>query len=127
MNDGELGWPIWIGVVTEGLEATRDFYRDTLGLAELESGPERAKLDGGSGRMIEVVQATSDPESGAPGYQLGFEVDDVEAVRRRLVDAGVDALTEVQGGERSGSYWCYFRDPDGNVFQVTQEIHGGDD
>ena len=38
MGAAELKWPNWIGVVAEDLEAQRRFYRDVLGLRELDAG-----------------------------------------------------------------------------------------
>gem|GEM_PF-1789358 len=35
----KMGWPCWVGVVTEDLEVQRRFYRDMLGLVELAAGP----------------------------------------------------------------------------------------
>ncbi len=32
MGDVKLGWPVWIGVITDDLEGQRRFYRDVLGL-----------------------------------------------------------------------------------------------
>jgi catechol 2,3-dioxygenase-like lactoylglutathione lyase family enzyme len=43
-----LGWPSWVGVVADDLEAQRRFYCDVLGLREIEAGPDwvQGDLDG---------------------------------------------------------------------------------
>jgi catechol 2,3-dioxygenase-like lactoylglutathione lyase family enzyme len=52
--------------------------------------------------------------------QLGFEVNDIELARSELLAAGVEALTGIEGDEDTGSRWAYFRDPEGNVFEIAQ-------
>ncbi len=53
----------------------------------------------------------------APGTSSGaaFEVDDIRAVRQRLIDAGAEA-TEVY--EFPPCYTCFVKDPDGNRFSI---------
>lgn len=55
-------------------------------------------------------------------YQTGFAVDEILAARDRLVGQGVEAITQIEGGPASGGYWCYFRDPERNVFEISQRI-----
>jgi len=43
----KMGWPCWVGVVTEDLEVQRRFYRDMLGLVELAAGPGWIQFDFG--------------------------------------------------------------------------------
>jgi hypothetical protein len=31
-------------------------------------------------------------------------------------------MTDVEGGPEHGGYWCYFRDPEGNVFEISQLV-----
>jgi hypothetical protein len=35
---------------------------------------------------------------------------------------GVTAITEIEGGPESGGYWCYLRDPVGNVFEISKRV-----
>jgi hypothetical protein len=39
-----------------------------------------------------------------------------------LLARGVKQVTEIEGGPGSGQYWCYFQDPEGNVFEVAQQL-----
>jgi len=39
-----------------------------------------------------------------------------------LVDQGAEPPTEILGDPESTNYWAYFRDPDGNVFEITERI-----
>jgi hypothetical protein len=49
---------------------------------------------------------------------VGFAVEDIEIVRDELIRRGVVPITGIVAG--SDSSWAYFRDPEGNVFEVTQ-------
>jgi catechol-2,3-dioxygenase len=114
-----LGWPTWIGVVAEDLEAQRRFYRDTLALKETEAGDGWVQFDLG-GRMLEVIGRTSDPQYESHRYQVGFSVENIRGAREELIEAGVEALTGIEGGSDTENLWCYFRDPEGNVFEITE-------
>jgi catechol 2,3-dioxygenase-like lactoylglutathione lyase family enzyme len=120
---GKLGWPTWIGVVAEDLNAQRRFYRDTLGLTETGAGDGwvHFELEGG---LFEIVQRTSDVQYSAPRYQVGFTVADIELTAAELREAGVRQLTEIEGGAESPNRWCYFQDNEGNVFEITQWVMG---
>jgi catechol 2,3-dioxygenase-like lactoylglutathione lyase family enzyme len=69
------------------------------------------------------------PEPGAPvpfekiGYnKFAFEVSDIDADYKRLVESGVQFLSEpVQTDE---STEVYARDPDGNLFSLIQPAPG---
>lgn len=122
MRRTRLEWPTWIGVVAKNLEVQRRFYREILGFQETEAGDGWVQFDV-SGHMFEVIQLTDDEEYNAARYQVGFTVDDIEAARAELIAACVEPLTEVEGGPESRNRWCYFRDPEGRVFEVTQWTH----
>ncbi|HZB78518.1 MAG TPA: VOC family protein [Actinomycetota bacterium] len=55
-------------------------------------------------------------------FQPGFAVGDIHAARARVIEHRAEAITEIEGGPRSGGYWCYFRDPEGNVFELSQRL-----
>jgi predicted enzyme related to lactoylglutathione lyase len=112
-------WPTWIGVVAEDMERQARFYRDVLGLAETDAGDDwvQFELDGGT---FEILQRSALPQYDARRVQVGFTVDDIVAARAQLIRAGVEAISDIEGGEDSRSRWCYFRDPEGNTFEITQ-------
>jgi catechol 2,3-dioxygenase-like lactoylglutathione lyase family enzyme len=114
-----LHWPTWIGVVADDLEAQRRFYRDVLGLRELESGDDWLQFDL-DGKVFELVERSELPQYDERRYQVGFTVDDIRAARAELVGRGVEAISEIEGDPDGGAAWCYFRDPEGNVFELTQ-------
>lgn len=124
MGELDLGWPIWIGVVVEDLERERRFYRDVLGLHETEGGGDWVQFDMGWPNVLELIQRSDAPEYRRAGYAVGFVVPDIEAARQELLDRGVEPVTEIEGGPDSLGYWCYFRDGEGHLFEITQRVGG---
>jgi catechol 2,3-dioxygenase-like lactoylglutathione lyase family enzyme len=122
MGEIELGWPVWIGVVTDDLEAQQRFYRDVLGLRELEAGDDWVQFDLGERRKLELLARSDLPQYDQPRVQVGFAVTDIRAAAAELQARGVERISEIEGGPDSGQYWCYFRDPEGNVFELAQRL-----
>jgi catechol 2,3-dioxygenase-like lactoylglutathione lyase family enzyme len=113
-----LNWPAWIGVVCDDLEGQRRFYRDTLGLRELRAGDGFVWFDF-EGRTLELLAKSERPQYDERRVCFGFEVADIHAARAELVARGVEAVTDIEGGPDVG-YWAYFRDNDGNLFEIVQ-------
>jgi catechol 2,3-dioxygenase-like lactoylglutathione lyase family enzyme len=112
-----LGWPAWIGIVCDELPAQRRFYRDVLGLAErgVFEGSVGFDLDG---NLLELFARSNLPQYAQRGVAFGFLVEDVRAARRVLLERGVTPVSDVDGA--SGDYWAYFRDAEGNLFEIVQ-------
>ena len=117
-----LGWPCWVGVVAEDLDTQRRFYRDVLGLAELAAGAGWVQFDFGDAGVLELVQRSGEPQYGQARYQVGYAVADIESARHQLVVSGVPQVTEIEGEAAAGGRWCYFRDAEGNVFEIKERI-----
>ena len=114
-----LEWPTWIGIVCDDLEAQRAFYREVLAADEGEPGEGWIHFRFGN-RLLELIARDASPQYEHARYQVGFTVDDIESARRRLLDAGAQQVSDVEGEPGSPNRWCYFRDPEGNVFEITQ-------
>lgn len=117
MSQMKLGFPQWMGVVCADFEAQRRFYREVLALPEVDQGEDWVQFDMGSGATFEILAQSADPEYDQPRYQVGFVVDDIHAAREELLARGVEPVTDIKG---ANSYWAYFRDPEGNVFEITE-------
>jgi catechol 2,3-dioxygenase-like lactoylglutathione lyase family enzyme len=115
-----LGWPCWVGVVADDLDAQRRFYRDVLGLAELVAGPDWVQFDFGDSGVLELVQRSSEPQYDQARYQVGYAVADIESARDQLALSGVQQVTGIEGDAAAGGRWCYFRDAEGNVFEIKE-------
>lgn len=120
-----IKWPNWLGLVVDDLESQRRFYRDTLGLKELGSGDGWVQFDLGFPNLFELLQRSDEPQYDRRRFQPGFAVDDIRSARERLIERGVEPVTDIEGEPDSQGNWCYFRDPEGNVFELSQRL--GDD
>ena len=47
-------------------------------------------------------------------------VDDIRAARDELLAEGVELVTDIVRASEGEARWAYFRDPEGNVFEITQ-------
>jgi predicted enzyme related to lactoylglutathione lyase len=112
-----LRWPTWVGLVVDDLERQRQFWSELLGLPEAAAGSDYVQFEMGGGRIFELVQCSELPQYDGLRFQVGFAVEDIRKARAELLEAGVEPLTEIEG---EGSTWAYFRDPEGNVFEITQ-------
>src|SRR5207253_8703785 len=107
MGEVKLGWPVWIGVVSDDLEGQRRFYRDVLDLRELGAGDDWVQFDL-DGRMLELLARSEEPQYRQRRVQVGFAVDDIRAASRELEARGVVRIAGIEGGPESGQYWGYF-------------------
>lgn len=117
-----LGWPVWIGIVCEDLESQRRFYRDTLGLKELNAGEDWVWFDF-EGKLLELLAKAPLPQYDRKRISFGFEVDDIQVVREELLRRGVEPVTDIEGGPQSLQYWAYFKDGEGNLFEIVQRLN----
>ena len=109
----------FVGIPVRDLAGAADFYENTLGLPRSPNSGERwVEYD-----LENVTLALISPEAMGPGFlddfkpnpwPVAFRVDDVEAERARLLEAGVQFR-----GDVIDSGVCHiapFNDPDGNTF-----------
>jgi catechol 2,3-dioxygenase-like lactoylglutathione lyase family enzyme len=116
----KLEWPCWIGVVAENLAEQRRFYREVLGFTELALGSDWVHFDLGNGNLLELVQRSDNAQYERTRYQVGYAVDDILAARSELIARGVQPIAGVEGSTDGGGRWCYFRDPEGNIFEIKE-------
>ena len=121
-EQGLLKWPTWVGVVVDDLEAQRRFWGDLLGVPEDHSGTDFVAFDLGDDRSFELIERSAEPQYDRLRFQVGFDVENIEAAREELIRRGGEQITEIFPDEESP--WAYFRDPEGNVFEIKQR-HGG--
>jgi catechol 2,3-dioxygenase-like lactoylglutathione lyase family enzyme len=119
----------------QNLERAKAFYADKLGLTPAEERPGGVLYRCGGTRF--ALFASAGRPSGEH-TQMGWEVDDIEAVvdelRRRGVEfehvdvpglRTVDGIAEVQGNYPSvgtGERAAWFRDSEGNLLGIGQPI-----
>jgi len=111
-------------VYATDLEAARAFYRDMLGLREVEEGVFR--LDDGGVLLLFDPSESSRPGRVVPSHgptdatHLAFAVGEaeLEAWRERLAAHGVE-LEQEQEWQRGGARSLYVRDPAGNSVELV--------
>jgi catechol 2,3-dioxygenase-like lactoylglutathione lyase family enzyme len=143
--------PIWlshIALVSHDLDRLADFYENLLGhkpnrrtnkaagprfdeVADYDDVHIRAAWFDMSNMVLELWQFVNPvtPEPGAPipfekiGYnKFAFEVSDIQSDYKRLLESGVEFLSEpVQTDE---STEVFGRDPDGNLFSLIEPAPG---
>ena len=116
-----LGWPVWLGVVCEDLQAQRRFCRDVLALNELQSGDDFVMFDL-DGRLLELLAKAPQPQYDRRRVSFAFAVADSQSARVTLIERGVEPVTEIEGGPESMPYWAYSKDADGNLFELVQRL-----
>jgi predicted enzyme related to lactoylglutathione lyase len=113
MGELKLDWPVWIGVVTENLEAQRRFYREALGLRELEAGADWVQFDMGSRRLLELLAKSDLPQYSERRCQVGFAVDDIRATVEELLARGVKQVQRSRAAPDQASTGATSRTPRG--------------
>jgi lactoylglutathione lyase len=127
----DLEAPDYVVIVVDDLDRALDFYVGTLGLplghrsgpyAQLATGRTRIALYLRSA-MAETlgVGELGRPAPDAPGFEIGFKVDDVDAAYAELVDAGAEGVTRPTDrpwGQRT----AYLRDPDGHLVELAEQV-----
>jgi catechol 2,3-dioxygenase-like lactoylglutathione lyase family enzyme len=107
-----------MGVVVEDMERMAAFY-EALGIPRLDAGDGWIQLDL-DGRTFEILERSALPQYDARRFQVGFDVADIKVAREAVIAAGAQPISEIEGSPDSPNRWCYFRDPEGNVFEITQ-------
>jgi catechol-2,3-dioxygenase len=116
-NEERLNWPTWVGLVVEDLEAQRRYYRDVVGLREWRVGEGYVIFDVGS-KKFELLAQSTRPQYACKGFHVGFAVANLEAVRAELISRGIEPAGDIESD--AGSSWCYFKDPEGNLYQIAE-------
>jgi predicted enzyme related to lactoylglutathione lyase len=110
----------WLGVPTDDVDAAAAFFARQLGVGLEHRDGDFAILRLSSGQAIELFGPSL---RGQPQFQMGpvvgFEVDDVVAVRAEMEAAGVHFIGPVHRGD-AGAAWSHFTGPDGQVYELTQ-------
>ena len=110
-----------INIICRDLETTLAFYRDGLGLRELEQDGEAVRLDLGPVTLLllPVAAAGRDTRAYPDEATISFDVvvEDLEATVAQLEAAGGQRLDEID----DGSGWAV-ADPDGNAIEVLRRV-----
>ncbi len=112
--------------VPRALEAaTRRFYGEGLGFAEVPKPPELAR-NGGMWYRLGAVQLHVSLEdidaaaNSASRRHIAYDVGDLDAVERELRRRGLDIIPDRQ--PTPGFRRFYLRDPGGNRIEISQRV-----
>jgi catechol 2,3-dioxygenase-like lactoylglutathione lyase family enzyme len=116
-----------LAIQTLDLEASILFYRDVLGFI-LEDSVDAGEFTSTNlvvpdGSFVELVSLHK-PGPGRPGNivdHIAFDVDDVEAAERALIQAGVEIVQPCTTLERFKSRVVKCRDPNGIILAFRQD------
>jgi catechol 2,3-dioxygenase-like lactoylglutathione lyase family enzyme len=106
----------WVGVATDDFDRSMRFFRDLLGLEVWVQGESQAILTTESGQQLEIFGRGEREKQLTASPVVAFEVEDTEAARDELREAGIELIGEV--GSWNGFSWQYFRSPDGHIFEI---------
>jgi catechol 2,3-dioxygenase-like lactoylglutathione lyase family enzyme len=125
----ELAAPDYVILIVQDLDRALSFYTGVLGLRLGHRSGDYAQLDTGATRLALYTRSAMGkilgmsleaPASNAPGFEIGFKVNDVDAAFGELVARGgvpVVAPTDRFWGQRT----AYIRDPDGHLIELAQD------
>jgi hypothetical protein len=107
----------FIGFRTDRFEETVALFRDLIGLEVVRQIPGATWFRLGTDAELHVY-ADTDPDHAffTTGPVVGLRVGDVDAIRERMEDAGLEMLTDVE--RTADAAWCHFRAPDGTVMEI---------
>ena len=111
-------------IFSKDLERSRDFYCGTLGLKKHFDFHKDGKLFGfylqvASGQFIEIFQAGAEAEIKHQRiHHFCLEVDDLDALREKLLACGVAVTPKKFGCDQTWQCWC--KDPDGTDVEFQQ-------
>lgn len=122
--------PDYVVLVVDDVDRSLAFYVDILGLklghrsgpfAQLDTGATRVALYDRAAMAETLGYTLRAPEDDSPGFELGFKVDDCDAVFHELVTRGATAAVEPQ--DRAwGQRTAYLKDPDGHLVELAQDL-----
>lgn len=127
----DLEAPDYVVLVVADVERSVAFYTGTLGLplghrsgpyAQLDTGRTRLSLFERSAMAAALdLDELGEPEPSAPGFELGFKVDDVDRAWEDLTSQGVPG-EQPPTDRRWGQRTAYLRDPDGHLIEIAEDL-----
>jgi hypothetical protein len=107
----------FVGIRTNRFKEMVGLFRELIGLPVIREGPGATWFRLGAHAELHVY-GESDPDHAffTTGPVVGLRVVDVDGARVRLLDAGLEMLTDVE--RTATAAWCHFRAPDGTVLEI---------
>jgi catechol 2,3-dioxygenase-like lactoylglutathione lyase family enzyme len=122
--------PDYVVIVVQDLDRAVHFYCEVLGMplghrsgsfAQLATGVTRVALYERPAMAATLGRDLESPSPDAPGFELGFKVEDCDAAYDELVSGG--ATPAVPPTDRTwGQRTAYVVDPDGHLVELAQDL-----
>ena len=109
-----------VTVYVRDVKQAQSFYQNLFGMPVRTQQAPGVNLSCGDG-FLGLYPAGNDKPGRIDHFCLGLERFDAEAVRRKLADAGIDALIRQRGDTKE----LYFTDPDGIDVQLQDVRYRG--
>jgi lactoylglutathione lyase len=113
---------VWAGLFVADLEKEIAFYRDAVGLKFLNQEGEFAFFDDGKGHLFELwplgVPSASPKTPAQQSLKVSFRVGNLDEAVAELKGRGVQFVGDI--GEKDGTRWAIFVDPEGNLLELKQ-------
>jgi catechol 2,3-dioxygenase-like lactoylglutathione lyase family enzyme len=106
--------------LSSDLDRTRRFFADVLGLSVTSDGTGYVRIEGSGGFHIGMEEGDPGPPN---SIEITIEVDDVDAVYRKAVAAGVE-FEGPPADQPWGTRHAWFRDPDGRRMSIFESNRG---
>ena len=114
----------WHAVVLEPdkFEASKAFYKDTLGLVPMMELEGVAVFQMANGTLLELYLPTTVPSYGYnDSLAFGFRVNDIEQASREIEAGGGELLGEITRVPDMGYAYRHFRGLDGRVYGLNEQ------
>jgi hypothetical protein len=107
----------FVGMRTARFEEMLVLFRDVIGLPFSRTSDDVAAVTLADGTLVELFGPADEFHAFFDtGPVVGFRVDDFDAVRKAMLEAGIEFIGEVQHAD--GASWQHFRCPDGTIAEI---------
>lgn len=111
-----------VAVVVKDLEKSAGFYERVfdlkrVGREDLEMGSGIYLTDG----VINLALLKYKNETASGAHHFGFQVEDLEAARKRIEAAGGTFFLTLGDSKEAANFEMKFKDPDGVIFDISQK------
>ena len=111
-----------IAVVVNDIEKAAAFYEKVFGLQRV--GEEHLEMGSGiylSDGVINLALLKYKSDTPAGVHHFGFQVDDLDAARKRIEAAGGKFFFTLGESKEAANFEMKFKDPDGVIFDISQK------
>jgi len=111
----------WVGLSVVDFGESVEFFERSVGMRMIhhDADTEVAHFRLTNGDLFEIF-GPKHPEAvgGSQPITLAFEVEDLVATKAEMESSGVEFVTDIERWQDHA--WCYFRGPQGLVFEIKQ-------